>query len=100
MSPEVAALCVAALAICGYLALVVMHLIALRARGAADDRYRPRLALWLARTAQRRRDRFERDAVRLLLAGRIDRARYHTAMAAMAAQDRAEQPPGLPRPQR
>ncbi|MGI5239726.1 hypothetical protein [Dactylosporangium sp. CA-139066] len=73
-----------------YAAVIVMHVIAIRGRGAADDRHRPRLAVWLASGRERRRGRFERDAVRLLLAGRIARARYHTAMAAMAAQDDAE----------
>ena len=87
-----AALLFAAVVAGAYGALIVMHVVAIRARGAADDRYRPRLAVWLASGAERRRGRVERDAVRLLLDGRIVRARYHTAMAAMAAQDDAEFP--------
>jgi hypothetical protein len=91
-----AALWIGAIAAGAYAALIIMHVTAIRARGSADDRRRPRLALWLASSGERRRGRVERDAVRLLLSGRIVRARYHTAMAAMAAQDDAEHPLEVP----
>ncbi|GGM77241.1 hypothetical protein ACFFX1_52440 [Dactylosporangium sucinum] len=77
--------------------LIAMHVAAIRARGPADDRYRPRLAVWLASAGDRRRARIETEAAHDLVAGRLTRDRYRATMAAMAAQDDVEHPLAVPK---
>ncbi|MET7401975.1 hypothetical protein ABZS66_51680 [Dactylosporangium sp. NPDC005572] len=79
-----------------YVALIAMHVAAIRGRGAADDRYRPRLAVWLAAAGERRRARAEAEAAHELVAGHLTRERYQATMATVAAQDDAEHPLAVP----
>jgi hypothetical protein len=79
-----------------YVALIAMHVLAIRA-GSSGERYRPRIARWLATRDERRRGRTESDAAHRLLAGSLDRASYRSAMAAMAAQDAIEHPVEIPK---
>ncbi|WP_238012279.1 hypothetical protein KZZ52_31470 [Dactylosporangium sp. AC04546] len=83
-----------------YVALIAMHVAAIRGWGTADDRYRPRLAVWLAvqlaGAGERRRARAEAEAAHELVAGHLSRGEYQATMAAMAAQDDAEHPLTVP----
>lgn len=92
----VATMLVAAIVGLVYAALIVMHVAAIRGRPGATGEAHPRLATWLAGAGGRRRGRVETAAVRSLMAGRIERAEFHAAMAAMAAQDDAEHPLAAP----
>jgi hypothetical protein len=80
-----------------YVALIAMHVLAIRGGEVAGRRYRPRIARWLATRDERRRGRAESDAAHRLVAGALDRASYRAAMAAMAAQDAVEHPIELPK---
>jgi hypothetical protein len=92
MSPMVATMVVAALVAGLYVALIALHVAAIRGSGGPGVGYRPRLARWLAATAERRRGGEESAAARSLLDGRLDRGRYQAAMAALAARDDVERP--------
>ncbi|GIG50308.1 hypothetical protein ACFO1B_39125 [Dactylosporangium siamense] len=93
----VAVMLVATVIVAVYVALIAMHVLAIRGGAAANERYRPRIARWLAGHDERRRGRAERDAVHRLAAGTLDRASYRSAMAALAAQDAVEHPIELPK---
>ncbi|MEV4511122.1 hypothetical protein AB0K00_19370 [Dactylosporangium sp. NPDC049525] len=97
MSPVVAVMLVATIIATVYLALIAMHVLAIRAGEPSGKRYHPRIARWLAAGDERRRGRAESDAARRLLAGSLDRASYRAAMAAMAAQDAIEHPFDIPK---
>lgn len=97
VSPVVAIMLVATIIATVYVALIAMHVLAIRGGERPGERYRPRIARWLAAGDERRRGRAETDATHRLLAGSLDRASYRAAMAAMAAQDAAEHPVEIPK---
>lgn len=97
MSPVVAVMVVFTIIAAAYVALIAMHVLAIRGGEPPGERYRPRIASWLAAGEERRRGRVERDATHRLIAGSLDRASYRAAMAAMAAQDAVEHPVEIPK---
>jgi hypothetical protein len=97
MSPVVAVMLTATVIAAVYAALIAMHVLAVRGGEPPGERYRPRIARWLAAADERRRGRAESDAAHRLMAGSLDRASYRAAMAAMAAQDAVEHPVELPK---
>lgn len=97
MGPVVAIMITATIIATVYVALIAMHVLAIRGGVAPGERYRPRIARWLAAFDERRRGRAESDAARRLLAGSLDRASYRSAMAAMAVQDAKEHPVEFPK---
>jgi hypothetical protein len=80
-----------------YVALIAMHVLAIRNGEQPGERYRPRIARRLASGDEHRRGRVETDAARRLLAGSLDRTAYRAAMAALAAQDAIEHPVEVPK---
>jgi hypothetical protein len=87
----------AALPAAVYVALIAMHVLAIRGGSPAGERYRPRVATWLASRDERRRARTETAATRRLIAGPLDRDAYRAAMAAAAAQDALAHPVEVPK---
>jgi hypothetical protein len=98
MSPVVAVMVVATCVAAVYIALVAMHVLAIRGGSPSGERYRPRIATWFATREERRRGRAESGAAQRLMTGSLDRASYRAAMAAMAAQDAVERPVEIPKP--
>jgi hypothetical protein len=80
-----------------YVALIAMHVAAIRERGPATAQGRPRIAAWLAASGERRLGRTESDAVLQRMTGVLDRDAYHRAMAAVAAQDKINHPLEVPK---
>lgn len=97
MSAVVAIMLTATVIAAVYVALIAMHVLAIRGGETPGERYRPRIARWLAAGDERRRGRAETDATRRLMAGALDRASYRSAMTAMAAQDALEHPVEIPK---
>ncbi|MFI5916799.1 hypothetical protein [Dactylosporangium sp. NPDC051541] len=91
-----ATMVVGALVACVYVALIAMHVAAIRHGGTATG-HRPGLARWLAASGERRRGNAERDAARRRLTGELGRADYHAVMAALAARDAVEHPLQVPK---
>jgi hypothetical protein len=80
-----------------YVALITMHVAAIRGHGPATTDGRPRIATWLAASWERRLGRMESDAVLQRMTGLLDREAYHRAMAAVAAQDEIDHPLEVPK---
>ncbi len=97
MSPVVAVMLTATIIATVYVALIAMHVLAIRGGETPGERYRPRIARWLAAADERRRGRAESAAAQRLMAGSLDRASYRSAMAAMAAQDAVGHPVEIPK---
>jgi hypothetical protein len=97
MSPVVAVMLVATIIAIVYVALIAMHVLAIRGGESSGERYRPQIATWLAAGEERRRGRAESDAARRLMAGSLDSASYRAALAAIAAQDAVEHPVQIPK---
>ncbi|WP_432841335.1 hypothetical protein [Dactylosporangium sp. CA-092794] len=88
---------VAAIVASVYVGMIAMYTAVIRKRGPSADGSDPRIAVWLAESAARRRDRAERAATQALLTGHLDRAEYQAAMATTAARENAEHPLEVPR---
>lgn len=97
VSPVLAVMLVATIIATVYVALIAMHVLAIRGGERSGSRYRPRIARWIATADERRRGRAESDAARRLMTGALDRASYRAALAAMAAQDEIEHPVEIPK---
>jgi hypothetical protein len=95
--PVVAAVLVATIVATVYVALITMHVLAIRSGESSGERHRPQIARWLAAGEERRRGRAETDAARRLMTGSLNQASYRAAMAAMAAQDAVEHPMQIPK---
>jgi hypothetical protein len=103
----VTALLVAALFAAVYLTLIALHVTAIRHHAGQGRIERPRLAVWLAAhlrpgpqdrvPADAGLARAEREAVRRLLAGALDKDAYRAELACVAARDEAAHPLELPR---
>jgi len=103
----VTALFVAVLVAVVYLTLIALHVTAIRHHAGKGRIERPRVAIWLAvRLRPGPQDRVpadagltrdEREAVRRLLAGALDKDTYRAKLVSVAARDEAVHPLELPR---